>query len=210
MRMRQQLTAELQQVQRMLSFVNPNETQLIDTLRAQQAELAKQINDVSQQLQVFGTPSTGEVPPDSTFSGGMLPLPSAREVEMPNMPRLTDPTLMPSSVPQFLPFQSAQSQFPPYYQSSQQPFYPGMPVGQTPIVPDFPPMFPGPQPGNDQDQSWTTSSWGPKPPKELTEIKQSVESLRKEIAELKETIKVLETQIQLLNRNVLLSEKTKE
>jgi DNA repair exonuclease SbcCD ATPase subunit len=58
-----------------------------------------------------------------------------------------------------------------------------------------------PQWGN-QAPSW---EWGPRLPKELTEVKQSVESLQREITELRELIKRLETQIQLLNRTILLS-----
>jgi cell division protein FtsB len=52
--------------------------------------------------------------------------------------------------------------------------------------------------------------WGPRLPKELVELKQSVESMRKEIAELKDTVKALEAQIRLLNQNILLSERVKE
>jgi cell division protein FtsB len=55
-----------------------------------------------------------------------------------------------------------------------------------------------------------SNPWAPKPAKELIEIKQTVDSMRTEIAALKETIKNLEAQIQLLNRNILLSERAKE
>jgi uncharacterized coiled-coil DUF342 family protein len=48
----------------------------------------------------------------------------------------------------------------------------------------------------------------PQPSKELTELKQTVDSLRKELSEMKESVKALETQIQLLNRNILLSQPT--
>jgi len=62
----------------------------------------------------------------------------------------------------------------------------------------------------DQNPAWGAASTESSLPKELTEVKQTVESLRKEVAELKETIKTLETQIQLLNRNILLSERARE
>ena len=92
----------------------------------------------------------------------------------------------------------------------------GMPqFSNTPPYHQIPQPYPQPMPpwmGMDQGSAsaWEPTSWGAKLPKELTELKQSVESLQKEVADLKETIKALETQIQLLSRTILLSEKMKE
>jgi predicted RNase H-like nuclease (RuvC/YqgF family) len=79
-----------------------------------------------------------------------------------------------------------------------------LPYNPIPSIPPAAPSWGAP------DQQWEMAPFGPRLPKELTEVKQTVESLRKEVSELKETIKVLETQIQLLNRNFLLNEKVRE
>jgi hypothetical protein len=89
---------------------------------------------------------------------------------------------------------------PPATQNPYMPFYPAPPAAVPSPMPNW----------TDQDRAWETGHWGPKLPKELTEMKQSIESLRKEIADLKETNKALETQVQLLIRNILLSERAKE
>jgi hypothetical protein len=125
---------------------------------------------------------------------------------MPATPHQTPPELQnmlqhsPTAIP---PFSRVGEEFP-----SQQPFPMG-PMTPTPMPHSFPPTYtpynPGPYWGIDQD-----TQWGPRLPRELTEVKQSVELLRKEVADLKETIRTLETQIQLLSRNILLSERTRE
>jgi predicted RNase H-like nuclease (RuvC/YqgF family) len=95
----------------------------------------------------------------------------------------------------------------------------GLPPPSSTIYPVTPPQqyYLPPQPVPEAVPNWADQNrggwdpWGPKQPnKELTEIRQSIESLRSEIADLKETIKTLETQIQLLNRNILLSEKARD
>ena len=177
-RMREQLTLELQQTQRMLGFVNPNDTQLVATLKAQQTELTKQLRDITQQIQADSpvTSSIGEVLPDISRQ----PIPSFPSI------RNLDPL-------------------------------PGMPTGYQNPAFSAPPAIPSynavplqPSPSNWINQEQQLWDMLPSLPKELIEVKQSVESLQKEIADLKETIKALETQIQLLNRTILLSDRIKE
>jgi len=212
MRMRERLSLELQQTQQMLGFVNPNDTQLVETLKTRQAEFAQQLNDVITQLQTLNTSPPGmssrwdDMPgrPNMLPPGGMgmmppgaaspMPSPSTREQELLRSEMLQPYSPMPSSgyPPGYLPFPSPS---PPYRNDP-----PATPM----------PTNPSPPAWLDQDRAWEASSWGPRIPRELTEVKQSVESLRKEVADLKETIKALETQIQLLSRNILLSERVKE
>ena len=202
-RMQQQLTQELQQVQRMLSVIPPGETQYIEMMKTQQAELMKQLKDVAQQLQAF------EIPPETANA---LQGRDARIPEMPAMPPV-DPRMpgMGGMPQQPMSPWLGQGQTMPM-QPPVRPYSDIAPVAppQT-IVPYTPPM-PNPTWG-DQNQAWGGNNpWGPNPApsKELVEMKQSVDAMRKEIAELKETVKTLETQIQLLNRNIVLSDRARE
>jgi len=218
LRMREQITNELQKIQQMRGIISPNDTQLIESLDAQQAEWSKQLRDITQQMQAgtLHVLNDGEMPP------GLMGSSSERVPRIPGMsgmptweangPLPQDPRG--GYVPPGMPVMP-DNRFP-----SQAPGMPGampqMPMSQMPTYPVQPPQDPYFSSGFGGGQNWynqdrgETNYWGPRLPKELTEVKQSVESLKREIAELKETIKVLETQIQLLNRNILLSERVKE
>ena len=205
-RMREQLTAELQHIQEMLVVVN--DAQLIETLKTRQADLTKQLLEVTQQVQQ--TPAVGRT---SNTRTPELPQPM-----MPGMmpPRTPEPGVM-TPDPRGGNFTTTPT-FPrnDHYQVPQM-MPPGMPG--PPQVPgmNYHPTTPVPFPGGnyatppwgDPDRMWDATPWGPRLPKELVETKQSIDSLRKEIADLKETVKALETQIQLLTRNILL-ERMKE
>ena len=198
MRMQQQLTQELQQVQRMLSVIPPTETQFLGTLQAQQTELTKQIRDIAQQLQASELMSTaappeelsGMLPPQSMQGLFTVPPAPAGAVDplagmsppLPVQPQPNPYTIMPAPYPQAdtLSYDSFSMTHPMVH----------------PVNPMYAPPMPGAAPNGTA--------------KELTEMKQTVELLRKDIAELKDTVKALETQIQLLNRNILLSEKARE
>ena len=209
-RMREQITNELQKIQQMRGIISPNDTQLIESLDAQQAEWSKQLRDITQQMQA------GILPPpnESVIAQGQF-VPSTGRSGMPAMPTWETNGPLPQDprggyVPPGMPVMP-DNRFP-----SQAPGMPGgmhqMPMSQMPIYPSQPPQDPyfgGGQNWYNQERG-ETNYWGPRLPKELTEVKQSVESLKREIAELKDTIKVLETQIQLLNRNILLSERVEE
>ena len=223
MQTQKQIINELQQIQRMRGIVNPNDTQLIESLDAQQAEWTKQLRDITQQMQA-GTPplpNEGGVPPGTmappfgSGRSGMPPMPG-----MHGVPKETDfavpqdmrgyvPPGMPVGIP-VMPDNRFSSQTPGMPGAMPQMPMPQMPMYQQPQpMPLQNPYLGGGQNWYNQDRG-ETAYWGPKLPKELTEVKQSVESLKREVAALKETIKVLETQIQLLNRNILLSERVKE
>lgn len=190
-----ELTQKLQQIQQMLSVVSPGDTQFIETLKTQQAELTKQLRDVMQQLQTPDAPNTAELPPgltvDSAMVPGMLPTRIAESGLPPVIP--VHPSPMPAKRNE-VPFPTPNYSMPVYV--------------PTPVYNPNPAYFP--PNGHDQDRAWEIPPWGPRLPKELTEMKQSIESLQKEIGDLKETIKALEAQIQLLNRNIVLSEKVRE
>ena len=206
MRMREHISLELQQTQRMLGLVNPNDTQLIDTLKTQQAELTKQFRNITQHMQAgYQSPTLsgiGDVSPG--YSPGRPGMPSmmpTREQEWRTQEPAT-PMVMPSYPNQpVAPYSMAPNRA---EMASSTPVYP------IPVQPHNPNPSYGVPNWGDQDRAWEITPWGPRLPKELTEMKQSVESLQKEIGELKETIKALETQIQLLSRTVLLNERVKE
>ena len=198
MRMREQISQRLQQIQQALTVVNPNDTQLIETLTVQQADLIKQHADVLKELQTVGT--------GSAVMGSVLPGTDGRSGAMP--PSIVQPTLpsqtLPPPIARPMP-ESSGTGFP------MNPMNPTM-GGPLPITPNM--GMPGVQMPNDMrggipnwgnpQAVWDTGHWGPRLPRELSDVQQSVESLQKEIAELKELIRKLETQIQLLNRTVLL------
>ncbi|MDR0703982.1 MAG: hypothetical protein LBF88_03255 [Planctomycetaceae bacterium] len=214
-RMRQQLTFELQQTQRTLGFIDPNDKQLIASLQAEQAELTNQLKEINAQLKIQGIPIENQEPsvnnnltPKATdmITGTATPLPvepnlliQRRENQgtkptTPNtgMELTASKETLPSNVLPLPPFQP--------------PFQPVPGIGIIPPI-NNPVGTANPLPTPfDQDQAWSDSPWVPKPSKELSELKQTVDSLRKEITDLKENIKSLETQIQLLNRNILLSQ----
>ncbi len=232
MRMRDRLTFELQQTQRTLSFIDPNDTQLQKTLSDQQAELLSQLKEVNSQLTTQGLtppdeagmqppvrpgglptpqpPVFGGSPQPAAENNGMLIQRAAKPDEMipqPGMPRNPLPNGMMGGI---VPTQPG-----PYTPMPPNPLPQGMMGGIIP--PGAPGMYGNPPPAVpqtpmqspsefDQDQLHATSPWAPKPSKELTELKQTVDSLRKELGEMRDSVKALEAQIQLLNRNILMSQ----
>ena len=228
MRMREQLASDLRATQQALGLINPSDTQLVETLRTRQADLAKQISDVARELQTLNTPGIGGMSQGPETRPGMTPLPPALVPIQPmqTMPepgwRQPEPGMPPGMAGGIgiMPPGAMPGAMMPM--GGVQPFLPnGTPVapmttGGIPVdrmgVPfgyhlpmDTPPNVPQ---WGAPAQAW--DHWGPRLPKELTEVRQSVESLRKEITELRETVKSLETQIQLLNRTILLSERVNE
>ena len=213
MRMREQLTFELRETQRTLGFINPNDTQLIETLRARQAELARQMSNVSKQLQSLGNPIPEEMfqttetrpgallPIQPTMQSGVTPAQSELPIvqgrqEQPSIRQTMGP-------PGMYPTPSMMGQsLPPSYSMPVMPMPGGSYYSPTHNMP--PDMMDIPQHWNNQTQATDAPYWGPKLPKELSDVKQSVEALQKEVVELKELVGRLETQIQLLNRTVLL------
>ena len=215
LRMREQLNFQYRETQRTLGFIDPNDTQLVETLRTRQADLAKQMGNIARELQTLGGPNTNEMlPPGMDTRPEGLPTP----LGMPGMGIPVMPPDFPATPPMRPEIDRRQSVTPmPSVQTIPQQFE--MPPMPNPGV--MPPYYPNPYPTvpqqflphNSADMSnvpqWGTQApsweWGPRLPKELTEVKQSVESLQREIAELRELIRRLETQIQLLNRTILLS-----
>jgi len=220
LRTREQLSLELQRVQQMLGFVNPNDTQLVETLTAQQAELARQIGDIMRQIQTPGPPNAN---PSPTNLDARSSVPSGVQSVQPVSPSA------PSGEPGLTSSQSRSGPGLPMLGNRVGGMIPGMPQGvpiqgpqiampgmmggmghYSPAIPNSPMDKRSVPNWDDQAQAWEATYWGPRLPKELTEVQQSVESLRKEIAELRETIKGLETQIQLLSRTILLSERMRD
>ncbi len=204
LRIRSQLTRDIQESQRILGFIDPADTQLVALHKEQQAELLSQLKEINEQLKAQGFPTGNEVAP-------------AEEPTLPPRPRAEDPTLVPGGTPRapadpnllvqrrgetppnfgaVMPGATNIDALPPelraVLEQSRQPELssvatPGMPISTPPTA-------------FDQDQAWSESPWAVQPSKELTSVKESVESLRKEVVELKETVKDLEAQIRLLNR----------
>ena len=207
LRMRDQMTHELQQIQRQLGFIDPQDAQLQKTLKDMQAELLTQMKDINAQLTELGVPgleSTADplrstaverpqipsLPPgiDPTLIPGGSPQPSETLGPVPNVPRNPLPTGMTGGMP--VPVVPSAPTIP---SMEMMPPMPGVPVAPPRMPTEF-----------DQDQAWADSPWAPRPSKELAELKQTVDGLRRELGEMRETVKALETQIQLLNRNFLL------
>ncbi|MDR2706123.1 MAG: hypothetical protein LBC02_10125 [Planctomycetaceae bacterium] len=212
LRMRQQLTFELQQTQRTLGFIDPNDKQLTASLQEQQAELTNQLKEINAQLKSQGIPIENQEPPANNLAPKATDIVTETATPLPVNPDLliqrrensgtkpiTPNTGTELTTPQD-PSKPVTSPIPPF----QPPFPPIPGIGTNPMNnPESANPLPTPF---DQDQAWADSPWVPKPSKELSELKQTVDSLRKEITDLKENIKALETQIQLLNRNILLSQ----
>ncbi|GHT38444.1 hypothetical protein FACS189427_12540 [Planctomycetales bacterium] len=189
MRMRDQMTFELQQTQRQLNFIDPADTQLRDSFTERQNELVKQIKDINEQLK-----AATALPEGMTHPAAANGLPERRQ-----LPNAEIPDTLPNPLPM------GQQNLPPNLPKH---FDPVMFSGGNPAMPAVLPPAPQSTPpaAFDQEQAFANSPWIPQPSKELTELKKSVESLRKETEELKTSIKALEAQIQLLNRNILLSQ----
>jgi hypothetical protein len=207
-RTRDQIIMEYQQTNRMLGLVNPNDTHTVEALKAQQVELTKQLRDITQEMQAGNQlpalPGIGEgqgLPPGLSLPTYTTHTPMPPTMRTPDLRAMDMPPVMPGNPYQQLPNSVLPNRLdmPP---SPMSPPYQQMPYNPTPPVPAAPNWV-------DQDRTWDLA-WGPRLPKEMTEVKQSVDALKKEVADLKETIKALETQIQLLNRNILLSDRAKE
>jgi len=230
MRMRDQLSIELQRTQQTLGIVlvqNPNDVQLIETLTTQQADLARQINEVMRQLHSPSPPNIGGagLPGADARLGGftVLPpglagiierqIPDARQTEpvmplgiaMPPeniMPRMPGGSMM-GGMPPGMPMPGITPGMLGGYHPQPSMLH-NMPMPPAPVMPNNAPQW-----GNHQ-QAWEEAHWGPRLPRELTEMRQSVESLQREISSLRDTVRQLETQIQLLNRNILLNDRANE
>jgi len=219
LRLRDQMTRELQQIQRQLQFIDPSEVPLRKTLTDMQADILTQLQDINAQLK-----EQGISPQDDVVDTSPLPPASYRpQAGMPRVPAIppgTDPTLVPGGLSQpsttppvprpILTFGDAGD---PVSTVPRNSLPSGMMGGFVPgmsEVPPYTPMpgVPAPAPriptAHDQDQAWADSPWAPRPSKELAELKQTIDGLRAELGEMRETTKALETQIQLLNRHFLL------
>ncbi|MDR3199746.1 MAG: hypothetical protein LBU34_17915 [Planctomycetaceae bacterium] len=221
LRMKQQLTFELQQTQRTLGFIDPNDKQLIASLQEQQTELANQLKEINSQLKTQGIPIDNPVIGNEELPvNGLMPkIPNIVPEILPSgtLPPV-DPNLMVQrrEIPATGITTPKETVLPVTPFPSTVPPVPGMginpagnfinnPINTNPANNSLNSANPLPT-SFDQDQAWSDSPWVPKPSKELTDLKQTVDSLRKEVSDLKENIKALEVQIQLLNRNILLSQ----
>ncbi len=184
LRMRHDLTFQLQESQRVLALVGQEDKQLLELHQSQQKEIIEQLKDIETQLKAQSVPpamSGGAMPsqvsPRPPVSSGVPPLPPNFQMLNPMLP------------PRTLPGTPG----------------PGSGMSQQRIAPAISPPSEFDQ-RLDPNQAWANSPWAGQPSKEWAEMKNTVEALRQEISELKTTVKALETQIQLLNRNILLSQ----
>ena len=232
MRERERLTLEFAETHRMLSLINPNDTQLVGTLRARQTELARQIDDIVRQLQTPpSTPNIGAgfLGPDARpgMPPGFPPMQQERQIPdwrqtepamppgmpMPGMQGMRTPpeSLMPGLSmplggmggipPGMLVPGTMPGGMPPGFHA---PMPPQMPFNPADMMPNNVPQWGNPPP------DFEAAHWGPRLPRELTDVRQSIESLQREVTSLRDTIRQLETQIQLLSRNILLNERANE
>jgi hypothetical protein len=194
MRLRERITFDLQELQRMIPLVR-HDAQLTDSLTSRQAELTQQLREImQQQFQPPGMPVQPAAPTPGIRTG-QPPMPLTPQIP----PELQGYMQIPQPAVPFVPENGFQNQ----RQFSMEPTTP------TPM-PNFNPPMPTHYPANNWGAIDQDAQWGPRLPRELTDVRLSVESMKKEISDLKETIKTLETQIQLLNRNILLLDRVKE
>jgi len=189
--MQNTITLELRRIQEMLSFVD--DPQLAGTLTARQKELTEQLRDILRQSQDVSRPSIAPGMGNPAMRGNS------------GDPIITgQPILQPMQ-----PLPPTRGQIDPVNPSIQ-PGFPGMMGG--PIPPTYsPPTAPNYVPPYMPNNFWTDSQQQSlQLPKELTEVKQSVDALQKEVASLKETIKTLETQILLLTRVISQNDRGRE
>jgi len=206
MQLREGFTFQLQDIQRVLAVLNPSDVRTRETLEARQAELTQQLRDVVQQLQSapqqgmgrnagMMQPSGMGMPPNLPVQqqwapggmGGMMP------------PGVSDPNLMNMNRGGL----DAMTGLPPAMQPSM--MQPPMPMMQQPA-----PIMPIPPQWAAQNPAWGGTAPDTALLKELTEVKQTLDALRREVSELKEMMKMLETRLQLLNRDMILSERLRE
>lgn len=189
--MRDNITLELQRIQDMLRLFGQNDPQLVETLTTRQKELTEQLSDILRQSQDVGRPSVapGIVNP-AARTNGVDPI--TGQPVLPPTQRQVDP-LNPGVQPGLPGMMGG---------GSIQPTYPAVPIYTPPSY--TPPSWPTPPNWMDSQQQTYQL------PKELTEVKQSVEALQKEVASLKATIKDLETHILLLSRVISQNDKGRE
>ena len=233
--MQDDITRQLQETQKMLGLVGQHDRQLSETLQAQQADLIRQLRDVIQHLQ---PPPGGEsrLPREAERSTGLAGkkteegtpgrfndsrvsdsrVDDSRVIIHPNTmdrmtgrwPEMSGRTTMPRGL-------GAEVSNPPDANPTDDLMPPYDP---TPLANPFPHQQPNPfserlqqemERRQNQHRELDSLSWGPRLPREIVEMRQSLEALRREVGELQETIKALETQIQLLNRNILLFDRVR-
>ncbi len=202
LRMRQDLTFQLQESQRVLALIGTEDKQLVELHQQQQKEIVEQLKDIETQL----TTQRAAMP-------GVVPNAGPDQPTLPPGFNMMNPTLPPSAIPGSTtaesPMMSPANRYPG---SLYRPYYSASPPSQSPAVPQATTPLPNAQPAEfgqsefDQSQAWANSPWAPQPSKELSDMKNTVEALRREIDELKNSVKALEAQIQLLNRNILLTQ----
>ena len=207
----QQIQQDLQQIQQTLAVVPHNDTHIIEILTtkqaeltAKQAELIKQHNDVLKELQTVGNgaQSFGSILPGTEGRTGMVqaeqfptqPMPPAMPLGQRGSIQVSPMPVMPTPQYPLNPLQGMPTYGP--VNNGQGTMMPGMPMPNDAMV--GVPAWGNPQ------ATWDAPYWGPRLPKELTDVKQSVVSLQRDIASLKELVEKLESQIQLLNRAVAL------
>ncbi|MCL2005012.1 MAG: hypothetical protein FWG73_02500 [Planctomycetaceae bacterium] len=199
-RMQGELTAQLQETQHMLSLVGPTDRRLAEVLQTRQADLTRQLRDVMQQLQVSG---------QNEPMMERAEMPQGRGGRDETMPNATMTNAMPAEMPPGMwggmPAASPMPQPGPGMWGGM-----GMPPMSPMSSAGLPPSSPPHWGMVEQPPSWDATPWGPRLPRELTEMRQSVDLLKREVGELRETVKALEAQIQLLNRNILLFDRVRD
>ena len=203
MQLREGITFQLQDIQRVLAVVNPGDARTRETLEARQAELTQQLRDVMQQLQSAPQQGMGRnagmMPPSGMGMPPNLPMqqqwaPGGMGGMMPQ--GMMDPNLMNMNRGGL----DAMTGLPPTMQP---------PVMQPPMMQPAP-VMPIPPQWAAQNPAWGGAAPETALPRELTEVKQTLDALRREVSELKEIIQALETRVQLLNRDMMLNERLRE
>lgn len=214
MRLKEEILNEIRETQRTLRYINPDDTQRFEYFTNRQAGLAKQFNKVVEQLQTLNTPNQNFV----DYLPGREVQPPLPGREVPLSPQAGIQRQQPTYAtvpPTPYPYQPYPYHLVPVQEGLSMNGGGGMQGSSgIPMHNSTPFSLPENSATNpfllEQARAWEDAYWGPKLPRELGDVKQSVESLQKEISSLKETIKSLETQIQSLNRIVLLSGQANE
>jgi len=197
LRLREELTMQIQQIQQQIGRQSPNDTQFTQFLLTQRAETMQQLQAVEAQLQAtaadlqdparmppqdmsMGMPPGWQQPQPGMMGGGMTPEMFQQMMQMQQMQQMQQ-----------------RQQMPPEFGSWQQQMQ----------MPQERPMPFGPPPAQQQGRyiaQWNTPQFDPMMPgQEVVVLQQAITDLRSEISGLRDQIRSLESQIQLLIRNTM-------
>ena len=230
-RMREDMAAELRDVSRHLSQIDPRDARFAESLKSEQSNLIEQIKAIDAQMKTVANPAAPTGFPEPAFSPNELMPPGDIGTRMPVIPpgksldnpltpqgiRTSDDLLRQQTTETIKNLRAlglndladqeqrrldAMSNQLPNQPSSQ--FLP--PASST--IPSTRPMLPRDEtptimPGGFSPAT-TRPAWTTPGTPEVAELKETIASLQTQIEQMRQDMKAIETQLRLLNQNILL------